>query len=77
MRELANKLAKQLIEEQKLYLRKQKRVNLNECRYCRKMTRVKRRKSSKDMVEKSDTLICANCSFPKYGPPINKKPNKI
>ena len=38
MRELANKLAKQLVEEQKLYLKRPRKF-LSECRFCKKRTR--------------------------------------
>ena len=67
MREAANKLAKQLIEEQKLYLARQKRAKLIECRFCRKMTKAKRVKTkSTKMISTIDTLRCSNCFFPKY-----------
>ena len=38
MRELANKLAKQLVEEQKLYLKRPRKF-LSECRFCKKRTK--------------------------------------
>ena len=38
MRELANKLAKQLVEEQKLHLKRPKKL-LSVCRFCKKRAR--------------------------------------